>query len=378
MPDYPTAAAKAQLWADYSLRQNRRVPFLFSVDEAVWTQVAGSSFKRFYLDPQEHLRVQLEGLAWMAEQLPGDQAGGLPDRWTVGVRDWMEENTAFGCQVIYQEDDYAWGLPLSLGQDALLGHLTDLDMEDQVRRHPSLRLWEGLCELTDGLTFRDRPVEVAPPLFGTHGLFTKAAELRGLEQLCLDLVDAPAFAEEYLRLFTEKTLERMRAWHRVTLGTEPDWPNPYGYGFADDSLQLLSPALYQQFVLPCHEHFYKALTTGARSMHLCGYAEQHFEALRWQLGITLLDGPGPFVHHAKWLARLGPDFAFNAQVDHSVLMEGTPSQVREHVRQLLAPGAKLPGRFQVLGYLVRQTPLANAWACYEAGLDFGSCEEAPL
>ena len=87
--------------------------------------------------------------------------------------------------------------------------------------------------------------------------------------------------------------------------------------------------------------------------------------------MSLIDGPGPFVDHGRWLDELGDDFAFNAQMDHSTLLLGSPRDVEEMMRRMLTPSAKRPGRFQIMGFIVADTPLENVKAAYEAGLKYG-------
>ncbi|MGQ9554563.1 MAG: hypothetical protein ACUVWR_10660 [Anaerolineae bacterium] len=357
-----------QLWADYRQRENKRVPITFASDEQLWLKVSGHTFREFYCDPRVHLRAQLEGKLWFYENVPGDRTPGLPAQWDVGVQLWMEENEFFGCHVTYQEDDYAWGNPLPLdGQDLLL-YITDLDAEEQVRRSSAYRMYQSLGELAEGFEFHDRPVRIVPPGMSTHGVFTKAAEIRGLERMCLDLKEDAIFARELLRLVTEKTIARMAAWRKLT-GAEPlagEWCS-----FPDDSLQIISAPAYEQFVLPCHQRLYASTGKPKRGIHLCGWASQHYEVLHRKLGITNIDGPGPFVDHGYYLESLGPDFSFNAQTDHTVLEYGTPTEVKEMMRNLLKPQVKVPGRFNVVGFVARDTPLPNVYACYEAGRRYG-------
>lgn len=359
-----------ELWEAFARGENHRVPFTFACDEQVWLQVAGQSFASFYTDPRIHLEAQLAGRRWLCEQVRHDAAPGLPDRWTVAVQYWMEENEYFGSPAVLQEDDYAWSPPLSLEPDDLLHHLADLDPVKCVQQSHAYRLWQDLRELCDGRTWCDRPIDVVPPGGGTHGIFTKAAEIRGLERLCVDLTDRPAFVDELLRLVTEKTLGRMQAWGQLT-GADRLIPSDQSFGFADDSLQLLSPAAYRRFVLPWHERFFRAVTTGPRWLHLCGHARQHYEILHRELGIGLLDGPGPFVDHAHYLEALGPQFRFTAQTDHAVLAQGPASAIEAMLRRLLRPGALRAGCFQVLAYLTRATPLEHVRAANELARELG-------
>jgi hypothetical protein len=367
----PTHASEvADLWDAYARKENTRVPITFAIDDQVWVREAGCSYRDLYTDPRTHLRAQLAGKRWLATQVVGDMATGIPDRWDVGTQIWMEENEFFGCQVIYQEDDYAWSHPLPYDSDDLLRHIADIDPETRVRESSAFRMYKNLKELADGMEFEGRPVDIHP-CGGTHGVFTKAAEIRRIEALCMDIVESPEFVARLLDLVFEKTFGRMRAWHKLATGMEPEWPTLDGYGCCDDSLQIISPRTYEGLVLPVHERLYATMTTGSRSIHLCGHAQQHYENLVRKLGITCIDGPGPFADHAHWLERLGPDLRINAQMDHSVLINGSPNDIDRMMADLLTPGAKLPGRFNIMGMICRDTPIENVRLAYEAGRRYG-------
>lgn len=363
----------AALWAAFGRGENRRVPVRFACDEQLWLKVSGHTFREFYTDPGVHLKTQLDGIRWFSRNVPGDMP--LPRQWDVAVQLWMAENAFFGCDVVYQEDDYAWAKPLPLSRDELLHYLGDLDPEERVRNGQAFRMYEALRDLADGMVFDGLPVNIVRPGGNTHGIFTKAAEIRGLEQICTDIYDAPDFVEKLLQVVTVKAIGRMKAWHRLVTGCELQIPSEAGFHFCDDSLQMISAETYERFVLPCHERLYSEMTRGRRRLHLCGRAAQHFETLRWKLNVTSIDGPGPFVDHGRYLETLGPDFRIDAQTDHSVLEKGSKTEIQAMMRQLLTPRARLPGRYQILGYVTRETPMSNVQACYQAGLEYGVIPE---
>jgi len=373
MQEFPSEHAKevSALWDAYRRGENERVPFIVACDEQVWLHVIGATFREFYTDPKVHLRAQLEGPLWFKRNVRSDSPPGLPERWDVGVQLWMEENDFFGCQVLYQEDDYAWALPFDGSKTELLEHLDGMDVEECIKKTDAFRMFESLKGLVQDLTFEDRPIRVHPPGGSTHGLFTKAVEIRGIEQLCMDLRDDPLFVDRFLTRITDRTIERIRAWHELGHGEEHPGPNATGFHFCDDSLQLISSEDYERFVLPHHERLYQSMTTGKRSFHVCGYAAQHFESLHRKLDVACIDGPGPFVDHARFFERLGPQFTFIAQVDHSVVAHGTDEHVEAMMKSILSEGAKIPGRFQLEGFLDRSTPLRKIDLCYEYAKKYG-------
>lgn len=368
----------AELWVAYSRGENERVPITFACDEQVWLKISGHTFREFYTNPEVHLKAQLEGRLWVSNNIIGDMRPGPPEHWHIGIQLWMEENEFFGCEVVYQEDDYAWAKPLPLAGEDLLHYLSDIDPEERVRQSSTLKMYEALDELSDGMTFAGKPVYIARPGGGTHGIFTKAAEIRGIGQLCLDIYDDPDFVEKFLHLVTEKTIDRIKAWHRVVVGTDPQLPSEGGFGFCDDSLQLISAEVYERHVLPYHERLCSAMATGGRSIHLCGRASQHYSALRHKLNITALDGPGTFVDHGHYLRELGPDLTLAAQTDHSVLAKGSESEIDSMMKQMLTPEAKMPGRFSIMGFLTQDTPVRNTQICYQSGRKYGIIRKSKI
>jgi len=359
------------LWSAYSRKENQRVPITFACDEQVWLKVSGHTFHEFYAIPEIHLKTQLEGKLWFCSNVIGDMLPGVPERWYIGIQHWMEENEFFGCDVIYQDDDYAWAMPLQLNRVDLLHYLSDIDPIERVQKSRTLKMYQALKELANGMTFAGSPVEIVRPGGGTHGIFTKAVEIRGIEQLCLDMYDDPDFVEKYLHLITEKTIERIKAWYKVICEDDLQLPSEGGFGCADDSLQLISDETYEKFVLPHHEYLYSAMGKGARGMHLCGLSSQHYRVLHDKLKITAIDGPGPFVDHGYYLRELGPDFSFSAQTDHSILLNGSKDEIESMMQKMLKPEAKIPGRFSIMGFLNSNTPLHNMQICYDAGQKYG-------
>jgi hypothetical protein len=371
----PQRSQARELWADYRNKKNRRVPIVFASDESLWTKLAGYSFREFYTDPEVHLHAQLRAQLWAEEHVLDDTLPDLQERWIVRVRSWMQENEFFGCPVVYQEDDFAWGQPVPLARGDLLGYLTDIDPERRVRESRAFNMYQALEDLSAGMEFADRRVEIAPSGFSTLGPFTNAAEIRGLEPICVDMYESPEFVDKLMQLVTEKTIGRIQAWHKLTGGRYGQIPNPKAFSFVDDNLNVISAAMYERFVLPWHERLYSAMTTGERGIHLCGQCAQHYELLRRKLNVTVMDGPGTFVDHGHYLHSFGPDFRFEfARLDGSVLTYGNEAEIRGMMRRLLTPRSKLPGRFALKGYLSRYTPLQNLATCYQAALEYGAIE----
>ena len=94
--------------------------------------------------------------------------------------------------------------------------------------------------------------------------------LRG-QALLVDLVADPDYADRLMGFIIDAAIHRVRAF-RQFWGDES-----LGVGLADDSIQLISTALYRRRVLPHHRRFLDTfLPDRPRSIHLCGDATRHF------------------------------------------------------------------------------------------------------
>ena len=359
----------SRLWADYAKGANERVPITFATDEYVWLGLTGNTFREFYTDPRVQLQTCLRGDEWFRENVVHDRPIGLPDQWGVAARFWMDEPECFGCEVDIQEDDYAWSRPVDLPKADLLRTIADLDPREMVLNSRLWRLHMDIKDLAQDMSYRDRPVQVVFPGGGTHGVFTVASRVRGPDRLCVDMLDDPQFADEFIGLIADKTVERIKAWHELA-ETGRQFPLEGGWGMADDALEFLSGDMFRSMVLPHHRRMYDQMTTGGRHAHLCGKAQQHYDILYDELGVRTLDGPGPFVDHAAVLAQL-PELRINAQTDDVLVMRGPVGDIDEMLRRLLTVGAKQPGRLNVTGFLFRDTPLSHVQAMYEAGKRYG-------
>jgi uroporphyrinogen-III decarboxylase len=227
----------------------------------------------------------------------------------------------------------------------------------------------------EGKRYNGLPIKVGYPgnLAGTHGLFTTAVEVRGHARLLAEMRTDPEFVKSLLEVISEKIIEHIKAWYQL-VGEEKKLPSPDTWGMADDSLQMLSPRLYKDFVLPFHKKMYAEMTTGTRMIHLCGHSEQHFKTLYDELGIRVFDGPGPWINIGWMRDEFGTDTRINAQVYHQKLKEGSPQDIESMISGILTKKAKRGGYMTLLGYAVNGVPLENLEMMYKFGLKYGSVD----
>jgi uroporphyrinogen-III decarboxylase len=357
------------LWEAYGQGTNERVPVTFAIDEQYRLPRYGCGYREYYQSAELQLEVQLETDKLFRETVLHDREMGPPSgAWAVAPQYWMAEREYFGATVHFQENDYAWAAPLDLGKAALIERVRDVDPATRVREEHLFALYSGMKRAAEGREFAGRPVQVGQWV-GTHGLFTIAAELRGLEQICFDLVEDPVFVDEYLTALTDALLGRMLAWNEL-LGSPNAYPTDKLWGGPDDSLQLLSERTCREQVLPHLRRLYDRMSTGRRTIHLCGKSQQHYKTLHDELNVTNFDGPGVHVDIGWMREHCAGPIEVNAQFNNTVLITGPPEAIEKEVARNLTPGAKA-GKMNLMGYVPLGAQPEYLRLAYEYGKKHG-------
>ena len=143
---------------------------------------------------------------------------------------------------------------------------------------------------------------------------------------------------------------------------------------ADDSIALLSPEAYREFILPYHLQIVREMgAVSGTSWHLCGAVQQHFETLVEELGAVSFDVGAP-TDLADARRRLGPGVQLLGNIDPVLLLRSSKDEIVARVRRAMACGVMEGGR-----YIMREgsnvapcTPVGNLLVMYEAGKQAGS------
>jgi len=380
--DFEAHNAEAQaVWEAFHAGQPTRVPVQYSMNARMLLldpalNPRGYTFKDYFENPEITLAVQVAFQYWKSHNVLDDATLGLPKEWWV-YADFQncEEEMWFGAPVIFPSPDAADCQPTCeriLAEDKkrlLFDRGLPEPMSGPIARAGEIQDFFNQRR-QEGFEYAGRPINTGGlPGLGTDGPFTVAAALRGATELCLDLYEDPEYAHELLGYITEATIHRIKKLRKF-LGQDP---KPESWGFADDSIALLSADTYREFVRPCHKRLLAELAgAGPHSIHLCGDATRHFPRLMQELNIKSFDTGFPV--DFAWLRKtLGPEVTFRGGPPVAVFLHGTPPQVAEATRRILISGIMQGGKF-ILGEgnnMSPRTPLANMDACYLAAKEAG-------
>jgi MtaA/CmuA family methyltransferase len=282
----------------------------------------GRSYRDYYLDGDVLVESQLA----VTEAFKLDQISAISDPW--------RESSAYGMEFDYPENGV--GKPK---QPLLQGP------QDKTRIRPF------------ALEAEDRPKQrvdsvrrMAAAVGGTHsvlgwveGPLALYADLRGVENMFMDLIDHPSMYLDVVDTLIGNQIRFARA--QVEAGADM-------IGMGDAVASLVSPSMFQTFVLPYERQLIDAIheAGAAVKLHICGDISNNI-ALMAQTGADIID--------ADWMVPLdrarkavGPSVTLCGNFDPTaILLQGTPREVADAARKcldtagrpfILQPGCEVP------------------------------------
>ena len=363
-----------ELWDSYKEGTQPRVPMILGVN-CRYTLLdpkfnpEGITFREVFEDPEIMLETILRFAYFMRYFLPSDRQMGLPDHWTayvVGMNTYEAE--WFGAKREYIDGDMPDCRPFLLDDNKRALFTQGLPDPFANNAKFSKECCEFFQQCIDrGFLYEGVPLtEVSPPFMGTDGPFTVACAIRGVTEICLDIYEDPDYAHELLNYITEATILRIKAWRK--LFGRPEITPDAAFSFADDSIQILSSEMYQEFILPYHKKLRENLgSPGFKAgMHLCGDATHHFKFLRDNLNVYHFDTGYP-VKHGELVKSLGPDVEISGGPTVGLLLYGTPDEIKTETKRILNEVMPHTRRFILrdANNLPPLVPEANIAAMYE-------------
>ena len=330
------------------------------------------SFETYSTEAITMLEFQLRSQVWRGEKIAPfcDDPIGLPEEFLVKVDlQNYDEVAYFGAPVVFLPHQVPDTRPIWNGEHK--NGFLDAGLPDPLsggwyaKAH---QIYEEIYEyIHQRPAYRERPVRMDPFGIWTCGPLTLAIALRGNE-LLVDFYEDPQYVHTLLNYIVEGTIQRILAHLRFF-----DLPAPApDMFFADDAIQMISPKMLLEFILPAYRKLKAGITCAERvKIHLCGDATRHFKTLRDEIGVYEFETGFPV--DFGWLRQeLGPEVLVHGGPSVILLREGTPDDVRQETRRILKSGVMDGGRFVLRegNNLAPQTPFANLEAMYQEARQF--------
>lgn len=278
-------------------------------------------------DIYEHPRRSFEAQLWTFEQYGADNTPFYSfssyGAWEFGGQvKWPDDRVATGPAIArrpVQEPDDLWKLEV--------GDLRNLGCIPKMIEFGRLQKAHGL-----------------PVGFICGSPFTHAANLCGVDQFLLWLLDCPEAAHRALRLVTDLNLAVAR-YFVDTFGAEHVMPRSAA---PTESNALISPRQFEEFALPYLKELHeKVLGMGVKSIycHICGDHNANLPLwARVPFGDPGMLSIGHEVHVLK-AAETFPEHIIMGNVDTQIIARGTPDQIIEACRQVIEKGKQIRSGF---------------------------------
>ena len=334
----------------------------------------GVTFRQYYENPQTMLEIQCRFRDYYRHNIYADHEMGLPaGGWDVNV-DFQNDTECgwLGAEVQFAENNVPFTVPFldddkknMLFERGIPGTFDGL--MGKIKEY-----YEYFCtQKANGFTYRDLPLaNIGMPGGGTDGPMTLACMLRGTENFCVDLYEDTEYALNLLDFLTEAAILRIKGIRRYF--GQPEVTQ--SFGFADDSIALLSCDDYRELILPYHKKLVAALSDGSgkNGIHLCGDASRHFKTIRDELNVYSFDTGFP-IDFAKTVKELGPDVTVMGGVHVHLLQLGSADAVAAETKRIIDEVKPLTRNFimREANNLAPNTPPENIKAMYDTVLREG-------
>ena len=372
--DYPIEeieASRRRMEARADFRYVDRVPVGFCLAPRYFTPIFDMPYCAFFKNVEEHYRWQLQFLKYRIENIPEDMVCTSTTLLVAPYFDNVVDSASFGAEVVWPENETLHSLPTIS---------TVEQMERQEIPAPGSGLWGRardwwlqMRELAreTRLTFNNR-VEGRVDV-GSLGLSWLSPHMIAVDLVGLDFywwqVEYPKECHKFLAKITTGLIQALRYFMTID-----DRPRSQ-FCIAEDTAQIMSPEMFQEFCVPYTAELFDTFGTGlrnGRAMHMCGQSAHLHQVLVDDLHISSFDIFGYQVEPAAAARNLGGRMYLWGNVNPMLMLNGTRDQVRQAALDALAAMAPCGGLMLGDGANVCPgTPLANLAALTEASEEFG-------
>ncbi len=269
----------------------------------------GRTYRDYYLDGDVLVQAQL--VVNRAFNL--DQISAISDPW--------REASAYGMEFEYPENGVGKPKEVLIKTQDDISKVQPLDIENAERTKQRIE------------SVRKMAAEVGQThsvLGWVEGPMAEYADLRGVENTMMDLIDKPEIFIKAGRIIIQNAI--VFAVAQVKAGADM-------VGIGDAVASLIAPNMYKEFILPLEQKLIAAVheAGAAVKLHICGNIKNHISYMA-QSGADIIEVDW-VVPLAKAGELVGPEVTLCGNFNPAgVLFEGSPQDVADAARQCLKAG----------------------------------------
>ena len=217
--------------------------------------LTGTSLGEYNLKPEACIEVYRKGRPRFRELFPNADDVPLPGVYTPPIS--YGHVNGLGSELLFPEE----------GEVAHTHIYGSLEEGIKALRQPVDFARAGMAPFY--LEFKRRLEQAFPGervgfAYKLEGPITTAYELRG-EGVFYDLMDKPDLTKQFLSLSTQSINE---FWRFLAGVNGAPVINPAGGGMCDDVSSMVPPRMFEEFVIPYWDEFFRGRTTGPRQAHV--------------------------------------------------------------------------------------------------------------
>jgi MtaA/CmuA family methyltransferase len=282
----------------------------------------GRTYRDYYLDGNVLVESQLA----VTRAFNLDQASAISDPW--------REASAYGMEFEYPSDGVGKPKGMLIQTPDDIARVMPFEIEKTGR--PKQRI-ESVAKMAQAVG------QTHSVLGWVEGPIAEYADLRGVENTFMDLIDKPEMYLQAAKVIIENAIRFAGA--QIDAGADM-------IGIGDAVASLINPTMYEQYVLPFEKALIDAIhETGATvKLHICGNIANNI-ALMARTGADIVDVDW-MVSLAAAREAVGPGVTLCGNFDPTaVLLQGTPDDVARAAhncitsagaRFILQPGCEVP------------------------------------
>ena len=371
--DYPVEkmeASRRRMEASAAYTYTDRVPVGFCLVPRYFTPIFDIPYNAIFTNADDQWYWQLQFLKWRIENVPEDMACCGPGLAVGPYFDNVLDSAAMGAEVAWPENETLHSLPTLHTPEAMNAWTCPPPGSGLwgTYRDWWLRMRELVSETR--VTFNGGEGGVDVPVLGIGGLSPHmiAVDLIGVDFYWWT-IEYPRECHAFLGMITDG----LTAAHRYFMEIDP---RPRGgFGLAEDTAQILSPAQFREFCIPYTGKLFDTFGAGfqcGRGLHMCGQSTHLHRILVEEMHITSFDIFGYMVEPAVAAATFGGRVLLWGNINPMLMLNGTKAQVKQAAREALEAMAPCGGYLLGDGANVCPgTPLENLAALTEAAEEYG-------